>query len=170
MLRFRSAVGSIYDFMDLPVPFIYTSFVAIVCILYPSLFSATVALCFDTAAHTRTHAPNEIIGLFLSLFNGFFFCGLRTIATKFQDPFDHSYEDLSVLHFARFTIEASAKILQRDPPAPLDEGLEWELQAQRQWGKLLGGAWAGGAEAEAEAPPGEGGAAHAGVPMPAHVC
>lgn len=139
--RFRQTQGSLYDYQDLPFPFIYVSFVTVVCHLYPMLFSSTVALCFDTTPGMHTVWAHELIAFLAVFLNTCFFVGLHGIASKFQDPFENDYEDLSVLHFVRFTIQASAKVLLRAPPPVLDAAAERELAAQRDWGTNMGAAF-----------------------------
>jgi hypothetical protein len=46
--RFRATMGALYDYQDMPFPFIYVSFVTVVCHFYGLLFAAATALCFDT--------------------------------------------------------------------------------------------------------------------------
>ena len=53
----------------------------------------------------------------------------------------NDYEDLSVLHFVRFTIQASAKVLLRAPPPVLDAAEEETLATQRDWGANMGAAF-----------------------------
>ncbi len=155
--RFRATQGSLYDYQDLPFPFIYVSFVTVVCHLYPALFSATVALCFDTSPGETTTTivwAHELIAFFAVFLNTCFFTGLHGIASKFQDPFENGPEDLSVLHFVRFTCQASAKVLLRAPPPVLAADAEEELAAQRNWGPAMGSAFIAPAAAKAEAPAG----------------
>jgi hypothetical protein len=180
--RFRATQGSLYDCaccvmdiaarllvltcalsilhladQDLPFPFIYVSFVTVVCHLYPALFSATVALCFDTSPGETTDTivwAHELIAFFSVFLNTCFFTGLHGIASKFQDPFENGPEDLSVLHFVRFTCQASAKVLLRAPPPALAAETEEELAAQRNWGPAMGAAFIAPAAAKAEAPAG----------------
>lgn len=83
-----------------------------------------------------------MIGYLATLLNVLFFLGMHSIAKVFQDPFEHSYEDLSVLHYCRFEAEASAKILLRSAVTHLDEDVEQTMQEERDWGKLLGKQWA----------------------------
>ena len=149
--------GSLYDYQDLPFPFIYVSFVTVVCHLFPALFSATVALCFDTSPGETTTTivwAHELIAFFAVFLNTCFFTGLHGIASKFQDPFENGPEDLSVLHFVRFTCQASAKVLLRAPPPALAADVEDELAVQRNWGPAMGSAFIAPAAAKAEAPAG----------------
>jgi hypothetical protein len=155
--RFRATQGSLYDYQDLPFPFIYVSFVTVVCHLFPALFSATVALCFDTSPGETTTTivwAHELIAFFAVFLNTCFFTGLHGIASKFQDPFENGPEDLSVLHFVRFTCQASAKVLLRAPPPALAADVEDELAVQRNWGPAMGSAFIAPAAAKAEAPAG----------------
>ena len=138
VLRFRSAQGSIMDYVDLPFPFIYVSFVNVVCILYPALFSLATALSFDNQPRIPIAWGNEVIGYLSTLLNTIFFLGMHSIARVFQDPFENSYEDLSVLHYCRFEAEASAKILLRAKATALDAQLEHSMAGLRDWRKLLG--------------------------------
>ena len=46
-----------------------------------------------------------------------------------------------MLHFVRFTCQASAKVLLRAPPPVLDAAAEEELAAQRDWGANMGAAF-----------------------------
>ena len=163
LLRFRATFGSLFDFQDLPFPFIYVSFVTVVCHLYPALFSATVALCFGTTPGEPPVWAHEIIAFLATLLNTVFFTGLHgsacfardvvlpasdslldilpAVASKLQDPFENGPEDLSVLHFVRFTCQASAKVLLRAPPPLLDAAAESALSAQRNWGPNMGAAF-----------------------------
>ena len=141
IVRFRATQGGLYDFQDLPFPFIYVSFVTVVCHLYPALFAATVALCFGTTPGEPIVWAHELIAFFAVMLNTVFFTGMHGIASKFQDPFENDYEDLSVLHFVRFTIQASAKMLLRAPPPVLDAAVEDALAAQRDWGANMGAAF-----------------------------
>ena len=88
VVRFRATQGSLYDFQDLPFPFIYVSFVTVVCHLYPALFAATVALCFGTTPGEPIVWAHELIAFFAILLNTIFFTGMHGIASKFQDPFE----------------------------------------------------------------------------------
>jgi hypothetical protein len=139
--RFRATMGGLYDYQDMPFPFIYVSFVTVVCHLYPALFAAATALCFDTTPGEATVWAHEVISFAALLLNTCFFTGLHGIASKFQDPFANDYEDLSVLHFVRFTCQASAKVLLRAPPPLLDTDAEEALAAQRAWGANIGAAF-----------------------------
>jgi hypothetical protein len=145
--RFRATMGALYDYQDMPFPFIYVSFVTIVCHLYPALFAASTALCFDTTPGAGTVWAHEVIAFAALLLNTCFFTGMHGIASKFQDPFANDYEDLSVLHFVRFTCQASAKVLLRAPPPVLDEESEEALARQRDWGANMGAAFAPAAAA-----------------------
>ena len=111
--RFRAAMGALYDYQDMPFPFIYVSFVTVVCHFYGLLFAAATAMCFDTTPGEPTVWAHEVIAFAAVFLNTCFFTGLHGIAANLQDPFAHAYEDLSVLHFVRFTCQASAKILLR---------------------------------------------------------
>ena len=123
--------------------------------MWPLLFSAATALCFDTSPGAGTVWARELIAFAAILLNTCFFTGLHGIAGKFQDPFANDYEDLSVLHFVRFTCQASAKVLLRAPPPVLDAAEEEKLAAQRAWGPAMGAAFAPDAAAAAAAPAGE---------------
>jgi hypothetical protein len=151
ILRFRSAQGSTLDYQDLPFPWIYVSFVSVVCIVYPLLFAVSCALSFDPVSSQATSWTNEVINYIAVLLNAAFFLGLNSIAAKFQDPFTNDFEDLSVLHFVRFMAEASAKILLRPKPAKMDAARERSMQEQRDWRHILGSAWAPDSDAPAAA-------------------
>ena len=153
--RFRATMGSLYDYQDLPFPFIYVSFVTVVCHLWPLLFSVATALCFDTTPGVGTVWVREVIAFAAILLNTCFLTGLHGISGKFQDPFANDYEDLSVLHFVRFTCQASAKVLLRAPPPVLDAAEEEKLAAQRDWGPAMGAAFVPDAAPAAAAPAGE---------------
>ena len=139
--RFRAAMGALYDYQDMPFPFIYVSFVTVVCHFYGLLFAAATAMCFDTTPGEPTVWAHEVIAFAAVFLNTCFFTGLHGIAANLQDPFAHAYEDLSVLHFVRFTCQASAKILLRAPPPLLDAAAEEQLASERAWGPAMGAAF-----------------------------
>ena len=128
LLRFRSAIGSLFDYADLPFPFVYVNFVYLVSLIYPALFAFALGLSFKTDV---IHFEHELVGILCVVINTLFIVGVRRIAQHMHDPFGNYLEDLNVLHYLNFTIQASAKLLFTRTVGPVDEALERQLYAQR---------------------------------------
>ena len=67
--RLRGAIGSLVDYKDMPVPFVYVHYINVMCILYLPLFAFLVAFGFQEDERT------EFIGFFVVVLNSIFVLG-----------------------------------------------------------------------------------------------
>lgn len=128
IIRFRTAVGGLFDCQAMPFPYIYVNFVYWVSLVYPAIFALAVAICFDANAFVWIF---ELVGLLCVLINCVFVVGLREIAHHFHNPFGSYLEDLSVLHFVHSAAKISAQTIESPPLPPVNKGLERTYSTSR---------------------------------------
>ena len=130
ILRFRAAVGSLYDYEDMPFPFIYINFLNFITLVYPALFALATARYF-TVSSVKGDIVAELLGGLCVFLHSMFIIGLRKIADHFHQPYGNHLEDLNVVHFLEFTIQASRKLLFARQFEEVDDVLEIEMDKYR---------------------------------------
>jgi hypothetical protein len=119
-----------------PFPFVYVSFVYVICLLYPVLFSAAAALSFTTPG-TTTLWSHEAITFMAVLLNTTFFTGLQGIAARFQGAMRsrlRASERLSRLSLTRLCSLTDAPLLSQTPSATITKTCRpWTLCGSRAW-------------------------------------
>lgn len=124
----RAKMGLLYDFADQPIPFSYIHFINLMVFLYLPIFSFGVAVNY--APDTPANATNSVFGFIFVMFYCMAVLGLRGIAQRLQDPFGDDVEDLSVLHYVRFNIEMSRRLLLAASVHPISAEGETSLHAK----------------------------------------
>ena len=115
LVLLRSKMATLYDFADQPVPFSYVHFINYLLFLFLPIFAYTTAHSY-TQQSSHSHFSHQMIrdslveGCSVFLFTSAALC-LRTIGTRLQDPFGNNLEDLSVVHYCKFMLKASSKML-----------------------------------------------------------
>ena len=132
--QFRGAAGMMLATSDMPIPFIYVSFVLTICMLYPLFFSASVALAFNI--NTNIYYIHEIVAAVIVALNCMFYVSLADVSGKFTDPFGGDIEDLDVLTLVKNTLLGTACVLRSTPLPPLNADAEMRMDASRDWGAL----------------------------------
>jgi len=130
ILRFQVAVGSLYDYEDMPFPYIYINFLNFVTLVYPALFALSTARYF-TVSNVNGDIIAELLGALCVILHSMFIIGLSKIADHFHQPFGNNLEDLNVLHFLEFTILTSRKLLFAKKIEEVDDLLEIEMDKRR---------------------------------------
>lgn len=128
IIRFRTAVGGLFDCQAMPFPYIYVNFVYWVSLVYPAIFALAVAICFDATSFVWIF---ELVGILCVLINCVFVVGLREIAHHFHNPFGSYLEDLSVLHFVHSAVKISAQTIDSASLPLVNKGLERTYSASR---------------------------------------
>jgi predicted membrane chloride channel (bestrophin family) len=127
ILRFRGALGAIYDAADLPIPFFYVHFISLLTALYLPLYSISAA--YQVGGPEASWLADVVVGLIVVL-QAIFVNGLRLLGQKMNDPFGDDLTDLSVRFYVTFTWTMSNRILE-SPYAETFEKEEARLQKSR---------------------------------------
>lgn len=128
LMTLRGCIGTLYDYDDQPIPFIYVHLVFLMSMFYCPLVAYTAAVYMP--AKTVYIFP-DLLGFFVVFLNMVFVIGLREIGHAMNSPYEDSLQDLSVLHYLNFTISATRKVLSGSSmPSPGIE-IEEELEAAR---------------------------------------
>lgn len=135
LMALRGCIGTLYDYDDQPIPFIYVHLVFFLSMFYCPLIAYTAAVYMPAQSY---YIFPDVLGFFIVFLNMVFTIGLREIGHAMNSPYEDSLQDLSVLHYLNFSIGATRKILAGSTmPSPgLD--VEEELESTRP---DLGGAF-----------------------------
>eukprot|EP01033_Poteriospumella_lacustris_P006036 gene6037-4332_t len=135
LMALRGCIGTLYDYDDQPIPFIYVHLVFFLSMFYCPLIAYTAAVYMPAKSY---YIFPDVLGFFVVFLNMVFVIGLREIGHAMNSPYEDSLQDLSVLHYLDFSVGATRKILAGSTmPSPgLD--VEEELESTRP---DLGGAF-----------------------------
>lgn len=108
----RAKIDGLYNYADQPLPYSYIHFINFMVFLYLPLFSYGFACSYNVnIGNTLLSMHDTIIGALIVLLNSLVILALRTLAQHLQEPYGEDVEDLAVLHYIRFTIHMSMRIL-----------------------------------------------------------
>jgi Bestrophin, RFP-TM, chloride channel len=139
ILRFRSAMGLIYDAADLPIPFFYVHFICLLSVIYLPLFALSAGYKAGTGADVYWTA--DVIAGLVVMVQSFFVNGLRIIGQKMSDPYGTDMIDLSVIYYVRFTWTQSYRVLNTDLDFPDTDADEQEEHLLSLKSVSIGAAW-----------------------------
>lgn len=108
VLVLRGCIGSLFDYADQPIPFVYVHLLSFLTIFYLPLITYTTAVYLPT--DSKYYFP-DILGAFVVFLNVIFVVGTREIGRAMICPYEDTPGDLSVLHYLNFTILMSRRVL-----------------------------------------------------------
>jgi predicted membrane chloride channel (bestrophin family) len=131
ILGLRSKLGTIYDYIDQQIPFSYVTLMSSTIFAYLLIFSVSVAYSYELPGPKPFMTADSIIEYVYVLFFSVLLLGLRWLAFRLQDPFGNYDEDLSIIHYVRFTTTASCRLLTEKKMPLSTEEEERELCFER---------------------------------------
>ena len=112
ILVLRSKIGSWYEFADQPVPYSYVHAVNMIQFCFLNIFSVALGYSYDSREADVLYFIVVFIVEFLLLgMYAILTLTIRRLCVLFQDPYGNDIEDLSVIHYIRFAIIDSSKML-----------------------------------------------------------
>eukprot|EP00274_Cyanoptyche_gloeocystis_P005189 CAMPEP_0196657320 /NCGR_PEP_ID=MMETSP1086-20130531/22575_1 /TAXON_ID=77921 /ORGANISM="Cyanoptyche gloeocystis , Strain SAG4.97" /LENGTH=422 /DNA_ID=CAMNT_0041990389 /DNA_START=181 /DNA_END=1449 /DNA_ORIENTATION=+ len=132
ILVLRAKLAALYDYADLQIPFSYVGLMNTSVFFYLHLFSFTVARSYDNDIDSwKRKLGDSVVEYCCVLFFSWMMLGLRWLAYRLEDPLGNDMEDLAILHYVKFMVLASAKVLGAAPVLKSTDLQERELCALR---------------------------------------
>ena len=122
VLQLRGAIGTLYDFEDQPIPFIYVHLVHFITIVYLLFFAYFVG----TSA-----GVSLVTGIVAVVLFGTIALGILEIGRLMSQPYGDDLSDLSVLHYVNFTWTMSRRILAGKSFVANSSAVERDLEKAR---------------------------------------
>ena len=134
-LQLRGAIGTLYDYEDQPIPYVYVHLMYSITLLYLLLFAYFVA----TSLSVDNHHLRDIVGVIVVSIFSMIAIGILEIGRLMSQPYKTDLSDLSVMHYINFTWMSSRRILIGKLFEVKGLKMELDLEAARpSLGKGLG--------------------------------
>ncbi len=109
LLQLRGCIGTLYDYEDQPIPFVYVHLVHVITLLYICYFSYFIGTSMNPGKTTSVYS--DIAGILALIIFNLIAIGILEIGRLMSQPYLAELSDFSIMHYINFTWTASRRIL-----------------------------------------------------------